>query len=111
MTEPHENTPIAAPAEASHTPPEVSPPAEPPAAALVRDGFGAEEARTLRAELEAERKARAAAESGRKSAEFKAAEAERLAQELKAVHLAAPAPVPPKAKRGFPTLLNHPWKN
>ncbi len=71
-------------------------PAEPPAAALVRDGLGAAEALALRAELEAERKARAAAETGRKSAEFKAAEAERQAQDL-------------KAKRKFATLLNHPW--
>ena len=63
----------------------------------------------LRAELEAERKARAAADSGRKSAETKAAEAERHAQELKALHLTQPAPVPSKAKRGFPTLLNHSW--
>ncbi len=63
----------------------------------------------LRAELETERKARAAAETGRKSAEFKAAESERQAQDLKAAHLAAPAPAPPKAKRKFATLLNHPW--
>ena len=82
-------------------------PAEPPAAALVRDGLSAADALALRAELEAERTARAAAESGRKAAECKAADAERLTQDLKAVQLAAP--VPPKAKRGFPTLMNHPW--
>lgn len=62
----------------------------------------------LRAELEAERKARAAAESGRKSAECKAAEAERLAQDFKAAQLAAP--VLTKAKRKFATLLNHQWQ-
>ena len=67
----------------------------------------------LRRELEAERKARADAEAGRKSAETKASEAERTAQELIALtksQPAAPVPTPPKAKRGFPTFMNHPWK-
>ena len=67
----------------------------------------------LRRELEAERKARADAESGRKSAETKASEAERTAQEMIALtkaQPAAPVAVPPKAKRGFPTFMNHPWK-
>ena len=113
---PHENappsveTPIPAPAPADggHRPPPQA--AEPPAAALVRDGLDAAEHLALRRELETERKARAEAEAGRKSAETKASEAERFAQDLKAVHLAAPAPAPPKAKRGFPTFMNHPWK-
>jgi len=104
MTKAHENPPP--PVETLTAAPA---PAEPPAAALVRDGVSAAEANELRAQLEAERKARAAAESGRKSAELKAADAERLAQDLKAAQLAAPAPVPPKAKRKFATLINHQW--
>ena len=54
------------------------------------------------------------AEAGRKSAETKASEAERTAQELIALTKAQPATpvaVPPKAKRGFPTFMNHPWKS
>ena len=94
--------------------PAPTPAAEPPAAALVRDGLDAAEALALRRELEAERKPRANAEAGRKSAETKASEAERTSQELIALtkaQPAAPVPVPPKAKRGFPTFLNHPWNS
>lgn len=110
MTDPNEN-----PSPSLETP-SAPVPAEPPAAALVRDGLGAAEALALRQELEAERKARAEAEAGRKSAETKASEAERAAQELKALTMAHPAglpPVPPKAKRErrFPTLLTHEWKS
>ena len=113
---PNENPPIAAEA-ASRQPSAVSgqpAPAEPPAAALVRDGLDAAEALALRRELDAERKARADAEAGRKSAETKASEAERTAQELIALTKAAPAApvaVPIKHKRGFPTFMNHPWSN
>jgi hypothetical protein len=56
----------------------------------------------LRAELETERKARAAAESGRKSAETKAAEAERLAQELIAATKAKPDEAPIVTRRRGP---------
>ena len=106
-------TPVPAPtpADGGHRPPLQA--AEPPAAALVRDGLDAAEALQLRRELEAERKARADAEAGRKSAETKASEAERTAQELIALTKAAPAAsvaVPIKHKRGFPTFMNHPWK-
>ena len=106
-------TPSPAPASADGGPRPPLQAAEPPAAALVRDGLDAAEALALRRELEAALKARADAESGRRSAETKAAEAERHAQELKALQMAAPAPkaVPPKAKRGFPTFMNHPWDN
>lgn len=107
---PDENAPPSAP-EVPHD--SVSghpqPAAEPPAAALVRDGLAEAELLAARRELEAERKARADAESGRRAAETKAAEAERLAQELKALQMAAPTPTPPKAKRKFATLMNHPW--